>query len=329
MRTKLFNIIKVAVSLSLIAYLIYRYWDDIAEFFATVTLDDIDFLFLFLAAFLHVTGLIISSVRWKMLLGLHRVNPSINHLNGSLLIGVFLNNFLPSSIGGDTYRAYDGSKLKNSNWPKSISSILVERGTGVIGLFCFALLALFLGFRLTEFNTILILVIILFVAVSVFLALLLNPRLLKPLNFLFKIRFMRKIKDKLKSIVDAFSVLGNKKVLALVILLSFLMEFNVILHYYFVALALNINIPFISFLFMVPIVMLVAMIPISIGGIGIRENTTAYFLLSFGVAASQAAVFPLMVLFLLLLVSIVGGVLFLIRRPKIGKIEKEAAKTGA
>ncbi len=324
MKSKLFNILKIVVSLSLIAYLIYRYWGDIIDFLATVTSDDINFLFLFLSAFMHVTGLIISSVRWKALLRLHGVNPTINHLNGSLLIGVFLNNFLPSSIGGDTYRAYDGAKLKNSSWPKSITAILVERGTGVIGLFCFALLSLSLGFRLTEFNAILAAVIALFVLVTIFLIFLLNPKLLKHLNFLFRLKFMRKIKDKLKKIVDAFSVLGNKKVLALVIFLSFLMEFNVIVHYYLVALALKIDISFISFLFMVPIVLIIAMIPISIGGIGIRENTTAYFLISFGIAPSKAAIFPLLVLLQLLLVSVIGGILFLIRRPKIEKIEREA-----
>lgn len=324
MKSRIFNLLKVVISLSLIAYLLYRYWDEIINFVTTVTADDIHFLFLFLSAFLHVTGLIISAVRWKALLRLQGVNPTINHLNGSLLIGIFLNNFLPSSIGGDTYRAYDAAKMKNSSWPKSITVILVERGTGVIGLFCFLLLALFLGFRLIDFHTILVVMIVLFALISIFLVLLLNPKLLKPLRFLFKIRFMQKIKNKLKSMVDAFSALGNKKVLALVIFLSFLMEFNVILHYYLVALALKIDISFISFLFMVPIVLLVAMIPISIGGIGVRENTTTYFLVAFGVAASQAAIFPLLVLLQLLLVSIIGGIIFLIRRPKIEKIQKEA-----
>ncbi|MGM0365718.1 MAG: lysylphosphatidylglycerol synthase transmembrane domain-containing protein [Actinomycetota bacterium] len=324
MKSRIINILKAVVSLSLIAYLIYRYWDEILDFLTTVTLDDINLWFLALAAFMHFTGLIISAVRWKALLKLHNVNPSINYLNGSLLIGIFLNNFLPSSIGGDTYRAYDAATLKGSSWPKSISAILVERGTGVIGLVCFVMLSLFLGFRLTEFNTIFMVVIILFILLSIFLVLLLNPRLLKPLNFLFKIRFMAKIKDKLKKIVDAFSVFSNRKVLFMVVFLSFLMQFNVILHYYFAALALKIDISFVSFLFMVPIVLLIAMIPISIGGIGIRENTTAYFLVTFGVAASRAAILPLLVLFLLLLESIIGGVLFLIKKPKIEKIEKEA-----
>jgi len=323
-KSRIINVLKVIVSLSLIAYLIYKYWDEILDFLTTVTVEDINFYFLFLAAFMHLTGLLISAVRWKMLLQLHGVNPTINYLNKSLLIGIFLNNFLPSSIGGDTYRAYDAATLKNSGWPKSISAILVERGTGVIGLVCFVLLSLFLGFRLTEFNTIFLVVIILFVLVSIFLLLLLNPRLLKPLNFLFKIKFMRKLKDKLKSIVEAFAVFSNKKVLFVVVFLSFLMQFNVILHYYFAALALKIDISFVSFLFMVPIVLLVAMIPISIGGIGIRENTTVYFLVSFGVLTSKAAIFPLLILFMLLLESIIGGVLFLIKKPKMENIEKDA-----
>ncbi|MDZ7836851.1 MAG: hypothetical protein U5N58_02300 [Actinomycetota bacterium] len=70
MKSKIFNILKVAVSLSLIGYLIYKYWDEIVDFLTTVTVDDINFWFLFLAAFMHFTGLIISAVRWQMLLRL-------------------------------------------------------------------------------------------------------------------------------------------------------------------------------------------------------------------------------------------------------------------
>lgn len=324
MKSKLFNIVRVVVSLALIGYLIYKYRDNILSFFSTTTTDDINFYFLALAAFMHFIGLIISAIRWKILLGLQGVNPTINYLNGSLLVGIFLNNFLPGSIGGDTYRAYDSSKLKNSNWAKSITVLLVERGTGVIGLICFVLLSLFLGYSLTDYNTLFLVVIIIFVLAVVFLFVLLNPKLLKPLNFIFKIKFMRKIKDKIRSIIEAFNVLKDKKALAMVIFLSFLMQFNVILHYFFVALALKIEVSFVSFLFMVPIVLLIAMIPISIGGMGIRENTTAYFLQSFGVAASKAAIFPLLILFLLLLFSIIGGVILLIRKPKIENIKKSA-----
>ncbi len=324
MKNKIFNIIKIIVSISLIAYLIYKYWDELLNFFTTVTLDDINLYFLFLAAFMHVTGLLISAIRWKILLNMQGVRPSINYLNGSLLIGIFLNNFLPSSIGGDTYRAYDAAHLKNSSWPKSITVILVERGTGVIGLIGFVMLSLFLGFNITGLNKLFLVVIIIFVLFVVFLILLLNPKLFKPLKFIFKIKFLNKMKEKAKKFLEAFKAFKNKKVLALVIFFSFLMQFNVILHYYFAALALKLDISFISFLFMVPIVLLIAMIPISIGGIGIRENTTAYFLESFGIAAGKAAIFPLLILFLLLLESIIGGILFLIRRPSIKKVKEEA-----
>jgi uncharacterized membrane protein YbhN (UPF0104 family) len=91
----------------------------------------------------------------------------------------------------------------------------------------------------------------------------------------------------------------------------------VILHYYFAALALNIELSLLSFIFMVPIILLIAMVPISIGGLGVRENTTVYFLQVLGVSATNAIALPILVLFLLILESIIGGFFFLIRRPKI------------
>jgi uncharacterized protein (TIRG00374 family) len=264
---------------------------------------------------MHLTGLIISSVRWKMLLKMQKIEAGINYLNASLLIGIFLNNFLPGSIGGDAYRGYDSARLKNSNWPKAISVLLVERGTGVIVLLVFILITFFLGFTLVDFKQVSLAVGVLLGIGLVFTIFLIKPSLLR---VIFKIRFMKRAEEKFQSFLDAFSKFKRyKKEMTIIMILSFLMQFNVILHYYFAALALNIEISFISFLFMVPIVLLIAMVPISIGGLGVRENTTVYFLQMLGVSATNAIALPLLVLFLLILESIIGGIFFLVRRPKI------------
>ncbi|MBN2072578.1 MAG: flippase-like domain-containing protein [Actinobacteria bacterium] len=317
MKKRAFNIIRILVSISLISYLVFRYRVDLKNFFTDITVNDINFWFLVLAAMMHVTGLLISSIRWKILLGLQDVSAGINYLNGSLLVGIFLNNFLPSSIGGDAYRAYDTSRLENSNWPKSITVILMERGMGVIALIVFAFISLPLGFKLTGFKNLFIIITVILVLLVIFLILIMNPSSLKIFNFIFKIRFMGKLKQKLRDFTDAFSAFKHRKPLYVVILLSFVMQLNVILHYYFSALALKIEIDFISFLFMVPIVLVVAMIPVSIGGLGIRENTTIYFLNTLGISGEKAVAFPLLILIMLLLESLIGGIILLIRRPGI------------
>jgi len=315
MKKKLFNLIKIIISISLIVYLFYRYRDDLVGFFQSTSLEDINIYFLVLAALMHLTGLLISSIRWKMLLKMQKVEAGINYLNASLLIGIFLNNFLPGSIGGDAYRAYDSSRSKNSSWPKAITVLLVERGTGVIVLLVFIIISLFLGFTLIDFKQVSLAVGILLGIGLIFTIFLIRPSLLR---VIFKIRFMKKAEEKFQIFLDAFSKFKSyKKEMAIIMVLSFLMQFNVIIHYYFAALALNIEISFLSLLFMVRLVLLSAIIPISIGGLGVGENTTAYFLQMMGVSSTSAIALPLLVLILLILESIIGGFFFLARKPKI------------
>src|SRR5690606_900503 len=59
------------------------------------------------AFFLHFVGNILSVQRWRLLLKVHGVRLKFLFLVGSYMVGVFFNNFLPSTIGGDGMRAFD------------------------------------------------------------------------------------------------------------------------------------------------------------------------------------------------------------------------------
>jgi len=55
------------------------------------------------------------------------------------------------------------------------------------------------------------------------------------------------------------------------------------------------------------------MIPISIGGIGLRESSIVFIMVALGVANDKAALCSLLILFMLVLVGIVGGIIYVIR----------------
>ena len=91
------------------------------------------------------------------------------------------------------------------------------------------------------------------------------------------------------------------------------MRTSSILNYYFLGLALGIEINLLTWIFISPIVATISMIPVSIGGIGLRENTLVFILISMGVNNEVAGIHSLLVFFMLVLIGIVGGLIYLVR----------------
>ena len=113
-------------------------------------------------------------------------------------------------------------------------------------------------------------------------------------------KFLERIlnKTKHKKIIEKgiklhSSILEYKKypnTLLLVFSLTLLVQITRILTYYFVALAFSISIPFIYFLLFIPLIMLVIMIPITIGGLGVREGTFVAFFNLVGMSINNAVI---------------------------------------
>jgi uncharacterized protein (TIRG00374 family) len=91
----------------------------------------------------------VSAWKWQQSLQLHGVDYPFGYLLRVLCIGFFFNNFLPSAIGGDAYRAY--RTFEHAARPAhSISAIIVER---VMGLVALVLLGYLSAFILVVTNT--------------------------------------------------------------------------------------------------------------------------------------------------------------------------------
>ena len=96
-------------------------------------------------------------------------------------------------------------------------------------------------------------------------------------------------------------------------LLSLLLQVNVILYTYVVALSMNLRIPLMDFFVIVPIVLVILILPVSINGIGLREN--AYALMFAGyITGEEAVAFSWELFALTLFLGAVGGVFYIARR---------------
>jgi len=77
--------------------------------------------------------------------------------------------------------------------------------------------------------------------------------------------------------------------------------------------ALGLELKFYVFIFIIPFVSLVSSIPITIGGIGIRENALVFAIASFGIIQSRATLFSLIILAIILIIGMIGGIIYLFK----------------
>src|SRR4029079_8680305 len=84
-------------------------------------------------------GYFVSVRRWRLLIRSQGGDAPLPFLVRSFLVGVFFNNFLPSTIGGDTVRVLDTARTGVGR-AKAVAIVFVDRFVGLLALMLFAVL---------------------------------------------------------------------------------------------------------------------------------------------------------------------------------------------
>ena len=323
-KKKIFTTLRIVVSVGLIAYLIKSQFKDFKTILDMIKTVNIPLLLA--AASIHIFGVWISTVRWQLILKTQGIRISQGYLSSSFLIGSFFNNVLPTSVGGDIFRSLDIANKAKISVGKSASVLVIDRFTGVISAALYAVIALFLGFA-TIGTTSYVIPIAIFFAICIILGfLILNPSILRLNKIVSKIKFLSKIREKLLEVYHTFlSFKKYKLALFEALLCSLALQFGVICHYYLAARSLGINLSLTSFFFIVPVVTIIAMLPITIGGTGLRENALVFFMVALGAQSGKAAITSLVLFAMLLVLGIIGGIIYALR-PFILRQSQPSAK---
>lgn len=312
MKKNLLFVLKVVISATLLYFLVRGVnFDDILT-----TLKSADKLLLVFAFLLHGIGLYVSALRWKVLLKAQNVDSKIMYLVKSYIVGIFFNHFMPSTIGGDSVRAYDSWRL-GENKAKALAVIVIDRLMGLLALLTFVLIATFFAQEIT--NNIPSLYLWLALLSSIILGLLwfifLPPIKLVQKIVESRIPLLSKIAGLFLKIANAFVQFNSKKpALVKSFILSVLLQANVVFYYYLISVALGFNISIEHFFLIVPLTIFIMMIPISLNGIGLRENAFAFFFSFYGIAKSQAISFAWTEFSMLLILGVIGGVVYMFRK---------------
>ena len=317
MKKLLLSLAKVAFSTGLIYYLLRNtnletIWQSIRS---------ADFGLILLAFVLFYLGYLVMVKRQQILLAAQNIHVGLPFLLQSFAIGMFFTNILPSSIGGDASRMYDVWRVGGSK-SKAVSVILIDRFLGMFALVVFGFIAALISTEIQENIpgiTIYMGLIVLVMVSILWVVFGSGSRLVDwamGLN-LGPLGFVQRLADK---IIKGFELYkGRGDVLGRAILLSFILQTNVIFHFIIMTWALNIDVPATAMFIIVPIATLLMLAPVSINGIGVREAVFGFLFGIYGVATELAVAFAWVALGMLLVQGVVGGIVFMLRKTPVSK----------
>ncbi len=260
-------------------------------------------------------GIVLSAYQWRSLLHVERITSDLADLINLYIIGVAFSHFLPTGMGGDAVKAlYVGRESGNS--AGSASAVLLCRIIGFFGMLLIALPTLL--FWHDQLDTKLVFSFML-------LALLVAGMILGALlAVIFLPRFVRGRWSRHRFLAPVINV-GNavsktlKRPHTLLVANLYGMAFWLvaILNCYCYAEALRLDVPLYFYFFVVPLISLIAFLPISINGFGLRETAFVYAFSTVHVASAPALLLALLMDIQALCFAVVGGGIYLTMGGKI------------
>ncbi len=269
-------------------------------------LSDLNLIWLFTAFFLAIVAVMLSAWRWQVVLKAQGISLSFFYLFALYLEGLFFNNFLPSSIGGDAVRFAELGK-DIEDYSASFSSILAERVLSSITLGFISFTVALIIFP--ELKRLFFWVLIFFLVCAVLFLLFLSA----PQIFLRSSSSLME-KYKLKSVSSELLKITNAKCIFKVIMLSLLFQLSLIFMNWTIFLSMRVDLNPLFYFIFIPITQAVSLIPLSFNGLGFREGSYVFLFGYVGISNTLSLTAALVFLFLVIILSAVGGVAFAFKR---------------
>lgn len=233
-----------------------------------------------LAAGLLVTfgGIVLSAVRWQRVLIALGCHEPLRRLVDHYFAGQFVANFLPSTVGGDVLRATRLS-ADTGDGHNAFASIVLERLTGwlvlpAITLFGFAINRGLVRVTTADARLAIVLAVATLVLLAALLFLAAHPRLGGRLagHHQAWLRWLGAVHlglDRMRR---------DRGAVVAILVAGFAYQLAVVLSAFLAGKALGVHVSFTVFLAFFPVVAIAQVLPISIGGIGLREGALVVFL---------------------------------------------------
>ncbi len=303
-------LLRTLISAAFLALLFYIMREDIPLILKT--LSNINRTLLVVSVFIFIGTILVMAKRLQLIFNVKSIPIRYSQAINLTFVGYFFNNFLPTSVGGDIVKALCAARLTKSG-VKSVTAVLMDR---IFGLFTFILIpSLSLVFTIGHMgNPLVPIMVYSLLGVSLFcFFVIFNRGLARRFHFIEKFLNRFGVGTKVREIYEGLHDFRNHKPTVFwAMALSVVGQSISIVVLYMLALALGADAKLSHFFMLVPVVHLVSMLP-SLNGLGIREGAYIYFLRPY-IGREYAAAIGILWLGLLLLLSLIGGIIYLVRQ---------------
>jgi len=299
---------KLTCSLGLVAYLVWIVdWKQ-----ALMTISDANKLLLLIVPFFLLARLGAAAFRWRLILADNKVAFSFWNAYTGYLVGAFYNLLLPGVTGGDAVRIGRCVRQTKCKLGTATASVIVERISGVFVLLSIALMVWLLfpvtvSHLLTAGETSGIRTVAIFGIILILLGVLGHRLFLKLLPH----EDARGMWGFIRSGMLMVGILRGRT-LVFIFFLSLVYQSSHIFTIFLLSNAIGVKVSLIEFFAIVPIVYLVTFLPISLGGLGVREGVLTFLLARIGVETTDAVTLSFLVYLNEVIIAVSGGLIQLI-----------------
>ena len=303
---------KILLSIGLMAMLLWRIrFDQLAA-----TLRQADPTWLLVAWLLMLASNLLGAYQWSRLLQVVRIHLPYWKATAYYHIGLFFNNFLPANIGGDLARVADTARHGERSKSAALSAVLMDRMVGTLALGGLALVTTLPA--VTRFHLLVVyLLLVAFFGLS--LALLFaafHPAVVPALCRGLDRIGLQGLSPHLVDLSERLgSFRGQSGLFVEIYAVAVVTQISRIGVHALVARSLGIHLPFQYFLLFVPLLAVIVSLPISVNGIGVREGAGVILFGLVGVDRAHAFSLQFATYLVAVAVSLLGGLVFLLRIP--------------
>lgn len=303
--------LKIIFSLTVIAFLLL--WLPVSELWESIRRISITSWFFVLAGFLF--GHCLGAFKWRLLINITGRKLPLPTALRFHFTGLFANLFLPSLAGGDIVKtglAIQFKKEKGISIFGTLTDRLIDTASVV---FIIAVAALLSPNFLSEADQRIVFVMfILLASISFAIVVFLMLPVYRISNDRIR-NLLRNIKKVLSSIID------KPLKSAIAFLLSLFIQSIFILLTVYLATDISVHLPLVLWFLVWPLAKLSALLPISLGGIGVREAALVVLLGRLSVPATDAVALGLLWDSILISGGILGGLYYLVHKTITGDKE--------
>jgi uncharacterized protein (TIRG00374 family) len=315
MKKVLVSLIQVAVT---VGVLVWVFHDPAKRAQMKVALQQADYRWIVVALLAYLMVELAAGVRWHILLKVQRIHLSIPRVSGLFLIGMFYNQFLPGGTGGDIMKSYLLLKETPGKATGALLAVVFDRMIGLVALITITGTLIALRYQwLTQLTETRHLVWALLAVLGSAILMLLTSFVVSGWNLAHRLPHRFPGREKLIELSAAYHLYAHHWRATLVALVaSLIAHLSTFATFLFVAFAFGARVKVLDFFAIMPIERTISALPISLGGVGLREKIFQVMLHGLcGVQEAVAVLIGSMSFLVMLVCCAPGGIVYFFYKP--------------